>query len=663
MEKILTSEPQEGVATIEKNFDALVNDIEKLSFIFRTTGSFTDWDDFRQEWESKSYDYEQCQGLLAARKNWVEMMRYGEEFQHFFEEKITEEAHKRQVGGDLYEMVRTYAALNFKNGASFMNTLLDTDTVWNYEDGSTAHSILDFLGNNGDEKTSQVLVRHIQNIYREDYVRAQHRDGDTLYALAALSHLVGKESTMELLNPLITAENPLLTAFFVQNPDVLSRPFYGERRNEKSGQANSEINFDLEHQRIKELETELEEIRVNPRVPPRRQQGSGGRMSFFEDDWFEDENTMNDRGSLFPNSQEGQTFIADPKAREYIDMVNEMVLDEKTIAPTAASAIQLHMFNFVSRKPDATEDEIQDEFKKINRLSEREAKYSEVKNPLPTIGIEIEVPDEFLTPGKIAVLNAFGIKNYREALDDLWEVNPDFSYSAGVQARLIQELGHLGALPIDSRGKIDQRTPLSLHVNFGMPVIPGEAHSSSYYEKYREKMHLLKDLIVYGFTSPDRLRNRKTGTSLKLEGNASRSKKDKGGVEDEPEEKPENISSSSSNFVRMELRATEFKDYPTFRMLSESQRLVAMLISHIKYSQGIEMTFVEACLADLWTEFETEVKGYFAKEGLESNLVDHDPFDAVNTLRETDLKMWSRFLISDYSRKANEIIEEATPLS
>jgi len=315
---------------------------------------------------------------------------------------------------------------------------------------------------------------------------------------------------------------------------------------------------------------------------------------------------------------------------ELVRRVNSITLKEE-VAPTVISALQLHMFNFLFKHPQASDEDILLEFTKIQRLSEKENEASHINNPLPTIGIEIEIPDNVLTPEKIDILNKFDISNKEEG-SNLWEVNPDYSYTAEVQARIIQELGHLGALRVED--------PLSLHVNFGMPT--GLVHSVL--DKYQDEIILINDLLIYGFVSEERILKRKTKNSFSYMGTIKESEKSKGGY-----------------IPRIELRACEFKDYPSFRMLSESQKLMAMFISHIKSSEKLPGgTFVEERLADLWNDFKEEVGEYLKKEGAGANAIDtaDGVGGVIDALRYTEIKEKSRSLISEYARKVSQIMKE-----
>ncbi len=266
------------------------------------------------------------------------------------------------------------------------------------------------------------------------------------------------------------------------------------------------------------------------------------------------------------------------------------------IEPTAEGAIKLHIYNFLFKNPDASKEELKATFKKINKLSETEKEYSHENNFLPTIGIELEVPLKDLTYEDISVLNQLKIHN--ESAEDefglLWEVNPSFSYSPSVQSRIIQELAEMNAIPLkfDKRKRnphlkrVSEKTEdiLSLHINFGIPI---KTTRQQLERGFLVPSFLVNDLLNYAFTSPKRITNRKTSTSLRFVHDAEDSEKNK-------------------NFtnLRLELRASEFRDYPTYRLIAESQKIIALFIAHMKFNLGDrEMNDKEKLLAQLWGGF------------------------------------------------------------
>lgn len=630
---------------ISSNIERFKELAANIRFSGRDDEQFSDWDGFQRTWSEMYGSVEYCQGLLNARSAWLEIREYGDGFQHFFEDEIFREMDRNASGSyRLFEMLNAYYAIGFKDATKFANKVIDLPIVWNNQDGSMIHHLLGFLGKHSDSESVPAIVRYVSNTCKEDFVRGVHRDSDVSIALRALTDAVGWDRATLLMKPVV--EQYQSFANLIEQNLICFKDRTVENRSDSSN--NSDIDFVLERQRLETLEIELDQMRSRPRPSP-----SYDPMD--NDDWWHDDHM----GSSGSDARRESLVDEEPQIDSVsIERVNNVVLKEG-VAPTATSVIQLHMFNFLSRNPHATDEEMQNEFEKINRLSDRENLFSDIKNPLPTIGVEIEIPHVYLTNERVAILDAFQINNYPEVFDDLWEVNPDFSYSAAVQARIIQEVVQLGAVPIDAKtGKIRSSTPLSLHVNFGMPQINGLNDVEIKYRKYDDEMKLLNDLIVYGFTSVERIWGRKTLGSIRISDEASKSKKDKNANGEVQEE-----FSGYSQVIRMELRVNEFKDYPTYRMLFESQRLVAMLTSQIKYQEGATLTFAEACLADLWVDFEKEINSYFKSESVTQNMVDNNPSKLVNMLQTTDLQKWSRFLISDYARKANRIIKEAVVLS
>lgn len=355
------------------------------------------------------------------------------------------------------------------------------------------------------------------------------------------------------------------------------------------------------------------------------------------------------------NSESGAESLSRPTRRELdLDQMRgiavrvDEIVENADFADTALPAITFSLFNFLRLNPNASEEELKRELHKLQDMSNKESEYSNARNPLPTIGVEVEVPDWKLTQDKVAVLDILGIPNYAEVRDYLWEVNPNYSYSAEVQSRILQELVKLDAIPIDARtSKMRKDVLLSLHVNFGMPT----GISTEELIKYRQQMTLLNDLVVYAFSSYQRILGRKFRTSYRFDHDAASSEKS--------QRRPSHPSRLSSRIVRLELRAGEFRDYPTFRMLSESQRLVAMFVAYVKTRESIATTFSEACLADLWVDFEKEGLAYLKEQDLVPNAIDNEITEThvVSSMIFTTLRADARSIITRYANKVSDIIK------
>ncbi len=310
----------------------------------------------------------------------------------------------------------------------------------------------------------------------------------------------------------------------------------------------------------------------------------------------------------------------------------------RNFEPTAIPAIKLHLYNFFANHADMDEEELQKEINKCKRWSEMEKEYGEKNNPLPTIGIEIEILKENLTPDKVAVLRDLGIPNHEEFNSSrIWEVNPDFSYSPWLQSRVIQELAAMEVLPlqeaIGSRyGRVPAQRILSLHINLGWPRV------IIYKISHCNNIETLSDTLNYAFTSTKRIRQLKV-----LPYNLKKSKKSSSGKNNEV-------------FFRLELKAPEFRDYPSYRMLAEAQRIGAMLFSYIKKMENLPLSPVEKKLADLWFNFNGEVSE-FKEYGIEPGALNDKPEEAIKILANSDLKQKSREIFGRYARRAGEILK------
>lgn len=321
--------------------------------------------------------------------------------------------------------------------------------------------------------------------------------------------------------------------------------------------------------------------------------------------------------------------------------------------PTAVPAIKLHLYNFFKQHPEASENELAREINRCKRWSELEREYSEEENVLPTIGIEIEILKENLTPDKVAVLDELGIPNYEEpGSARIWEVNPDFSYSPWMQGRIIQELAAMGALPLEEsvdgrHRRVPPQRILSLHINLGLPA----GITNNIMQHHRHDIETLSDTLNYAFTSPGRLMRRLVAAHYPLRP-GMKSKKFLKMV-------PAEISGDNDEPFRLELKAPEFRDYPSYRMLAETQRVSTVLFSHIKETEGLPLNAVEQKLAGLWHDFSGEVERQRSEYGLVSNAIGNDNRSQVEVvLNNSDLRKTSREIFSRYAREVEKIIKE-----
>lgn len=329
---------------------------------------------------------------------------------------------------------------------------------------------------------------------------------------------------------------------------------------------------------------------------------------------------------------------------------------------TAKPLIRLHLFNFVAANSGPDTKAMEREVRKILSLSQTETEFSSSDNPLPTIGVELEIPNQYWSEGLNNVLNWAGIHHEVEAsirgvkAEIFEEINPQFSYSARVQSQILEEITKLGHLPM-IRGRNGQMQMskisedlLSLHMNFGLQE---PLDHDMLLTKYSDQLLLINNIIAYGFSSPIRLQNRKTDKSLLLKDDAEESKKIKADFI------PDSILIS---FVdRIELRAGEFRDYPTFRMLAESQRIMAMMFAYIQAGENRTLTDRESQLAQLAHDFLLDAEQIVLPiTDQEINLIDTDKYKAADLAASTKISEFCRKLITDYSHRVAKILQLET---
>jgi len=337
-----------------------------------------------------------------------------------------------------------------------------------------------------------------------------------------------------------------------------------------------------------------------------------------------------------------------------MEKVVERIAD---IEPTALPVIKLSLFNFFNSHKTFTQEQLDQAINHAMRFSKMEKECSKEGNILPTIGIEIEVSDEILTRDRIRVLDACGIPNEAESQTDayakpLWEMMAPPSYSSWTQGQYLQGLADLGGIPIDpATGRVPEDEMLSLHLNFG---IPEEIRGSDVYN-FANVVSLTNNLIGFAYASPERIRGRKTYDAMHLKSDAKGTKKNKNESDNDHGRVP----------LRVELRLGEFRDMPTYRMLTEVQRIMAMLFSSLKSRRkGTVLTEPERQLSVLFNQFQQKVTDIIEPEVMKvghpdyMKIFDQDKELSASIIENTDIQPKARKLIYEYSHLIAKVLGE-----
>lgn len=300
------------------------------------------------------------------------------------------------------------------------------------------------------------------------------------------------------------------------------------------------------------------------------------------------------------------------KAAEVSRFAEQLTKDEPTVAPAARLFLFAKGTLTQQREGRAPLPDEQDRWqKKIARMVEEEQWYRQAQ-VLPTIGIEIELPKSVINTQKQDILNALHIPAGTEpSFPGLYEVNPDFTYSALPQARILQSMDDLNMLPVDRDGRIPTRSMLSLHVNFGIPAKLDDR--SKVFENMRQRglqAMTLANAFVVGFSNPDRILKRKTREAVKVKPTHRDYKKGY-------------VKIHSPSLHRLEIRPAEFRDYPTYRLLIEGQRVTAALFASVAKHYELALSPTEELLSETWNTFEREVRQAFLAKRITIEDIDH----------------------------------------
>lgn len=232
-------------------------------------------------------------------------------------------------------------------------------------------------------------------------------------------------------------------------------------------------------------------------------------------------------------------------------------------------AVALAYYNF-NQKSEKTPRERQILENQLARLVRVEWAVSNPKNPLPTIGIEVEAPRKPFEKQDVSMYKEFfdaigmprnRVNAFPGETAEYWEFSPQPSYSAEVQARILSELikgGFIASLrfsqdPRDIRQYLDDKF-VSLHLNLGIPPFLAVNY------KQEREFRIFSTVLAVAFSSPERLRERQSNPFFRDKGAADFMRK-------------------APNSRRLEITALEVRTQNTHRLLKTAQILAASMFA------------------------------------------------------------------------------------
>lgn len=272
--------------------------------------------------------------------------------------------------------------------------------------------------------------------------------------------------------------------------------------------------------------------------------------------------------------------------------------------PALNLALALRIYNQIGiRVEEAFYPVISRSYKLIND----EVTMSDAKNPLPTIGFEVESPSKPFdskgdTIGYKFFFDAIGMPrnkvNAGEIVSTFWEFSPPPSYCAAVQRRILHELLEGGFIPSlrysqkpeDIREYLDDKL-VSLHLNLGIPnrierELPNFGNDPD--------VLLFSSMFAYAFTSPLRLQHRSQQVFANIK-EADQTKK--GGGQNK----------------RLELKAFEVRSETTYRLMEEVQLLAAALFAYTgDYEEDLALA---------WRKVSEQAGKVYERYGVEANIL------------------------------------------
>ncbi|MEI8337781.1 MAG: hypothetical protein WCF92_01385 [bacterium] len=326
-------------------------------------------------------------------------------------------------------------------------------------------------------------------------------------------------------------------------------------------------------------------------------------------------------GSEFINDNE-KVAVAEKKLEEFDEFF-------KSVPSTALPAIKLHLFNFFLTNSEASLSDIDQEFEKMKILEKKEKEAKGIRDVLPTIGIELEVPNISAPQNLRDVCSHINLRSGNDT-NGIYEFRPDFSYDAAVQARMLHDIEKLIRLP-EMKRESDMAEYAPVHVNLGVPKELKEN------EDLKKESDYLTRLVTLAFVSEERIGGGKWLPANDFH-NLRREEMDKYAA------------------VRLEIRTPSFENKSIYKMLFEIQTLSAAMFSFLKEQSRhrIKNMKKQVLLATLWDEFRTDFSEFSERHDLPKSVV----LFSWTKQEKPEIEKEARDIFDRYAREAGQIISE-----
>ncbi len=342
---------------------------------------------------------------------------------------------------------------------------------------------------------------------------------------------------------------------------------------------------------------------------------------------------------------------SDPSLKAIVSQVNEEAERYRDVPNTALQALKIQLFNAFSKASKSEDRQILLEkiYQRQTVLNQAETDARNIDNPLPPIGIELEMPFSFASPQLAAALEMLGFYVYRDrvtnrmrvaAVDDKFEATTDFSYSADTQSRTVFELAQFVPAVLTKNPDL-ANIDYPLHVNLGIP----QGIDFQKLNRLSSDFNILGSILMFAYTTVTRIKHREFDKLYML--------------------KPANVSDKSDQVdgksIRLELRAGQFRDLPTYQLLHKTQNLGAMLMAFLRKTSSLTLSEDEEELAALWIEFRQKaeritdvVSELLSSYGLQEAYIAEQV--AARLSYQSTAVQESQSLITEYSNKVASLI-------